>query len=64
MSEKFGFQRKFIRRAEINSVYQRCKAHKLWARENYTQGETILWARENYETTNIIHILEKSNQGI
>ena len=31
MSEKFGFQRIFIRRVKINSVYQRCKAHKLWA---------------------------------
>ena len=57
MSEKFGFQRKFITRAEINSVYQRYKANKLWAKENYIQGETILWARDNYETTNIIHIL-------
>ena len=64
MSKKFGFQRKFIRRVEINSVNQRCKAHKLWVRENYTQGETILWARENYETTNMIQILEKINQGI
>ena len=64
MSEKFGFQRKFIRRVEINSVNQICKAHKLCARENYTQGETILWARENYETTNIIQILEKINQDI